>query len=42
MCQSIKKYQLATEMNTADIVGIRVNMQQDIKGFIVLGVVDLI
>ncbi len=42
MCQSLKKYQLATEKNIADIVVICVNMQEDIKSFIVLGVVDLI
>lgn len=37
-----KKYQLVMEMNTADIVVICVNMQEDIKGSIALGVVDLI
>lgn len=37
-----KKYQLVTEENTADIVVICVNMQEDTKSFIVLGVVDLI
>ena len=42
MCQSLKKYQLVTEENIADIVGICVNMQEDIKSFIVLGAVDLI
>lgn len=42
MCQSLKKYQLVTEKNTADIVAICVNMQKDIKSFIALGVADLI
>ena len=37
-----KKYQLATEKNTADIVVICVNMQKDIKSFIALGAADLI
>ena len=41
-CQNQKKYQLVTEENTADIVVICVNMQEDIKSFIVLGVADLI
>lgn len=42
MYQSLKKYQLVMEMNIADTVVICVNMQEDIKNFIVLGVVDLI
>lgn len=42
MCQNLNKYQLVTEMNTADIVVICANMQEDIKGFIVLGAADLI
>ena len=43
MCQSLKKYQLVvTEENIADIVVICVNMPEDIKNFIVLGVADLI
>lgn len=42
MCQNLKKYQLVTEKNIADIVVICVNMQEDIKSFIVLGVADLI
>ena len=42
MCQNLKKYQLVTEMNIADIAAICVNMPGDIKGFIVLGAVDLI
>ena len=42
MCQSLKKYQLVTEENIADIVVICVNMPEDIKSFIVLGVADLI
>ena len=37
-----KKYQLETEKNIADIVVICVNMPEDIKSFIVLGVADLI
>lgn len=37
-----KKYQLVTEKNIADIVVICVNTPEDIKGFIVLGVADLI
>lgn len=37
-----KKYQLVTEENTADIVVICVNMQEDTKSFIALGVADLI
>ena len=41
-CQNPKKYQLVTEKNIADIVVICVNMQEDIKSFIVLGVADLI
>lgn len=42
MCQNLKKYQLVTEKNIADIVVMCVNMQEDIKSFIVLGVADLI
>ena len=42
MCQNLSKYQLAMEMNIADIVVICVNMQEDIKSFIALGAVDLI
>lgn len=42
MCQNPKKYQLVTEKNIADIVVICVNMQEDIKSFIALGVADLI
>ena len=42
MYQNLKKYQLVMEMNIADTVVIRVHMQEDIKSFIVLGVVDLI
>lgn len=42
MCQSLKKYQLVTERNIADIVAICLNMQEDIKSFIVLDVADLI
>lgn len=42
MCQNLKKYQLVTEENIADIVVICVNMQKDIKSFIALGVADLI
>lgn len=42
MCQNPKKYQLVKEENIADIVVICVNMQEDIKSFIVLGVADLI
>ena len=42
MCQSLKKYQLVTEKNTADIVVICVNMPEDIKSFIALGAADLI
>lgn len=42
MCQSLKKYQLVMEMNIADIVVMYVNMLEDIKSFIVLGVADLI
>lgn len=41
MCQNPKKYQLVMEKNTADIVVICVNMQEDIKSFIVLGAADL-
>lgn len=37
-----KKYQLVTEKNIADIVVICLNMQEDIKSFIVLGAADLI
>lgn len=37
-----KKYQLVTEKNIADIVVICVNMQEDIKSFIALGVAGLI
>ena len=37
-----KKYQLVTEKNIADIVVICLNMPEDIKSFIVLGVADLI
>lgn len=37
-----KKYQLVTEKNIADIVVICVNMPEDIKSFIVLGVAGLI
>lgn len=39
---NLKKYQLVTEKNIADIVAICVNTQEDIKSFIVLDVVDLI
>lgn len=42
MCQNLKKYQLVTEMNIADIVDICVNTQEDTKSFIVLDVADLI
>lgn len=42
MCQSLKKYQLVTEENIADIAVICANMPEDIKSFIVLGVADLI
>lgn len=42
MCQNQKKYQLVTEKNIADIVVICVNMPEDIKSFIALGVADLI
>lgn len=42
MCQNLKKYQLVTEENIADIVVICLNMQEDIKSFIVLGAVVLI
>lgn len=42
MCPNLNKYQLVTEMNTADTVVICVNMQEDIKSFIALGVADLI
>lgn len=42
MCQNLKKYQLVTEENIADIVVICVNMPEDIKSFIALGVADLI
>lgn len=42
MCQNLKKYQVVTEENIADIVVICVNMQEDIKSFIVLGAVGLI
>lgn len=42
MCQGLKKYQLVTEENIADIAVMCVNMQEDIKSFIVLGVADLI
>lgn len=42
MRQNLKKYQLETEKNIADIVVICVNMQEDIKSSIVLGVADLI
>lgn len=42
MCQNLKKYQLVTEKNIADIVVICVNMPENIKSFIVLGVADLI
>lgn len=42
MCQSLKKYQLVTEENIADIVVICVSMQEDIKSFTVLGAADLI
>lgn len=37
-----KKYQLVMKENIADIVVICVNMLEDIKSFIVLGVADLI
>lgn len=42
MCQNLKKYQLVTEENIADIVVICVNTQEDIRSFIVLGAVGLI
>ena len=42
MCQNLKKYQLVMEKNIAHIVVICVNTQEDIKSFIVSGVVDLI
>lgn len=42
MCQNLKKYQLVTEENIADIVVICVNMPEDIKSFIALGAADLI
>lgn len=42
MCQNLNKYQSVMEMNIADIVVICVNMQEDIKSFIALGVADLI
>lgn len=42
MCQNLKKYQLVTEKNIADIVAICLNMQEDIKSFIVLDAADLI
>lgn len=42
MRQNLNKYQLVMEMNIADTVVIRVNMQEDIKSFIALGVADLI
>lgn len=42
MCQNLKKYQLVTEENIADIAVICLNMQEDIKSFIALGVADLI
>ena len=42
MCQSLNKYQSVMEENIADIVVICVNMQEDIKSFIALGVADLI
>lgn len=42
MCQNLNKYQLVMGMNIADIVVICVNMQEDIKSFIALGVADLI
>nr|DAH99464.1 MAG TPA: hypothetical protein [Caudoviricetes sp.] len=42
MCQNLKKYQLVTGKNIADIVVICVNTQEDIKSSIVLGVADLI
>nr|DAK93110.1 MAG TPA: hypothetical protein [Caudoviricetes sp.] len=42
MCQNLKKYQLVTEKNIADIVVICVNTPEDIKSFIVLGAADLI
>lgn len=38
----LKKYQLVTGKNIADIVVICLNMQEDIKSFIVLGAADLI
>jgi len=41
MCQNLKKYQLVTEENIADIVVICLNTPED-KSFIVLGVVGLI
>jgi hypothetical protein len=42
MCQNLKKYQLVTEKNIADIAAICLNMPEDIKSFTVLGVADLI
>lgn len=42
MCQGLKKYQLVTEKNIADIVVICLNTREDIKSFIALGAVDLI
>lgn len=42
MCQNLKKYQLVTEKNIADIVVICLNTREDIKSFIALGVADLI
>lgn len=42
MCQNLKRYQLVTEKNIAGIVVICVNMQEDTKSFIALGVADLI
>lgn len=42
MCQNLKKYQLVTEKNIADIVVICLNTREDIKSFIALGAVDLI
>lgn len=42
MCQNPKKYQLVTEENIEGIVVICVNMPEDIKSFIALGVADLI
>ena len=41
MCQNLKKYQLVTEKNIADIVVICLNTREDIKSFIALGLTEV-